>query len=545
MILDFTNLSAKETKRLNEIAGEIKAAYTEFVDEYCRKYGSYLFWATPFASRNTYNDDTYLHVSRLLLAREIATENPDIEGIVAETRGEYLALRNLEDLTVPVSYRKTGFFGKLRKKLDRWRGLASYIRRHIAYIMYADKSEFKYPEEVSIVIGPAISTDFDGYYFNDRYTTGIFDYHDGLYLPYFVNTRHLPNKVIFDRLRNCSNYKFLYDRSLIRMSDIWEIIDYWLYVNKIKKDTFKYKGIDVSAIVRQSLEIGKGNSTSYDGLIMRKMLARLAQKGIKVQNFIQWYEGRPFDVLTASAIRKFFPEANSVGYEGFPLIESILGEYMSQYQYDSQNAPKKMAVISELYREDAVQFCKDVELLFVPSLRNEFDTDIISRKRNDGRRNILFLMSGVIEYNRYLIGMIYDHIAELTGDYHIRIKNHPTCRGCTLKDYGFDDDITVEYVDGKIGDCLGDVDVVVTSVTTATLEVATAGIPLIVLFPKQQIGFTAIPSSVREKSCQVIYDSSEFSEVLVNCFKNEYTDKKELMDMMLQRTTKSVQRLFK
>ena len=36
-----------------------------------------------------------------------------------------------------------------------------------------------------------------GYHFNDRYTTGIFDYHDGLYLPYFVNTQHISNRLFW------------------------------------------------------------------------------------------------------------------------------------------------------------------------------------------------------------------------------------------------------------------------------------------------------------------------------------------------------------
>lgn len=544
MILDFTDLSSENTKRLNDIAEEIRADYTLFVDECCKKYDNYLFWATPFASRNTYNDDTYLHVSRLLLAKEIVDKNADINTIVTETKGECFTLKSLLGVSVSVIYPKKKFAKEsIRKRVDRWLEFASYFRRHLAYIRYADKAEYKYPKDVSIVIGPAISTDFDGYFFNDRYTTGIFEYHEGIYLPYFVNTQHIPNKVMFDRIRNCSNYRFLYDRSLVRILDIREIFRYWRYVNKIKKDSYKYKGIDVSAIVRQNLETGKSNSTSYDGLIMRKMLKRLSDKGIEVRNFIQWYEGRPFDILTAATVRKLFPNVNSVGYEGYPLIECILGEYISQYQYDSQSSPKKMAIISELYNDDAKQFCKDVELLLIPSLRNDFVSDLIHDNGNRFK-TILVLMSGVIEYNRNLISMICDHYDELSDNYCIRIKNHPTCIGFTLKDYGFDNDISVEYVDGKIGECLKGVDIVVTSVTTATLEVAFVGIPLIILFPKQQIGFTAIPPSIREESCCVIYDSSEFPEQLEKCLEHSFVPNKELYRKMIKQCSETVLQLF-
>ena len=57
MILDFTNLSADHTRRLNEIAKELKKEYAIFVDDCCRKYGNNeLFWTTPFVSRNIFND---------------------------------------------------------------------------------------------------------------------------------------------------------------------------------------------------------------------------------------------------------------------------------------------------------------------------------------------------------------------------------------------------------------------------------------------------------------------------------------------------------
>ncbi len=381
--LDLTDMSPKQTKRLNEIAEEIKVSYTEFVDHYCRKHDHYLFWATPFSSRNTYNDDTFLHLCRVLLAEEIVESRSDIDLVIVETKCELLTLNMIFGGKVHVKcLRNVQYKGPIRNWIDRWCGFASYVRRHFAYIRYADRKEFSYPDNVSIVIGPAISTDFEGYSFNDRYTTGIFDYRDGLYLPYFVNTQHVPNKIIFDRIRNCSNYRFIYDRSLVRVSDIFEIIKYWRYVTSVKKESYEYKGMDVSPIVRQNLEFGKCNSTTYDGLFMIKLLCRLANKGVNVCSFIQWYEGRPFDILTASAIRRFFPQSNSIGYEGRPLKESILGESISEYQYLSGFSPRKMAIPSRKYENRAHLFCKDVPLIFVPILRNEYTL----RSANSGQK---------------------------------------------------------------------------------------------------------------------------------------------------------------
>ena len=543
MILDFTNLSSEYTKRLNEIAEEIKVDYTLFVDEYCRKYNNYLFWATPFASRNTYNDDTYLYVSRLLLAKEITEKNKSIDRIVVETRGEYLTLQSQLGSDVSITYYPKGLVGRsIRKKIESLLGFASYFRRHMAYIRYADKEEYVYPEDISIVIGPAICKDFDGYCFVDRYFTGIFDYHEGLYFPYIVNTMNIPNKTVFDKIKNCNNYKFLYDRFLVCIWDIIEIIRYWKYVNRVKKGKYLFKDIDISNIVRQSLECGKSNNTSFDGLMMRKMIGRLSSRGIIVKDFIQWYEGRPFDLLTASAIRKYYPEANYVGYEGYPLTESIPGLYISSYQYESKYSPKIMAIPSKEYEPDAHQFCKEMPLMYIPILRDEYT---LREKRiiEDHKYTILVLLSYIYEASVELLKGVVDY-SKKAGNICVLIKNHPTNDGYTLDDYGIKDQLAVQYVKGKLADCLDGVDVVVTSLTSSTLEVVFANIPLVVLYPQGKLGHTCLPKKWREKLCCIAYDSRELSEKLELTMYNGILDNSGLKEMLIPKTEANVSLLF-
>ena len=542
MKLDFTNLSSEYTKRLNEIAEEIRVDYTQFVDECCQKFDNYLFWATPFASRNTYNDDSFLNISRLLLAKELVDSDAGIDCIITETKGEYLALNGEIDPTITIRFAKKGYYRNiLRKIINRWYGFASYIRQHLAYIRYADK-EFDYPEYVSIVIGPAISTDFDGYRFNDRYTTGIFDYHDGLFFPYIVNTQHIPDRVMFDRIKNCSNYKFLYDRSLARVLDLCNIIEYWQYINIVKKEKYTYKGIDVSPLIKQSLEIGKNNPTTFDGLIMRRMIERLAKKGVKVLNFIQWYEGRPFDILVSSAIRKHFKDVNCVGYEGYPLPESLLGCFISEYQNNSGYSPNKMAISSMLYEKNARLFCEDVKLLYVPIVRNDY---VIKNNRNNSNKTILILMSYETDTAIELIEGINRFISENGNDYQVLIKNHPTNIGFTLKEYGITDvSFSPHFVEGKLSDCLEDVDIVITSVTTSTLEVLFAGVHLIILYPRGKLGYSSLPGDLRNKLCRIVFSPEEIASEVKKCSKLPEIDNSILSGFFVEKTEQSVLQLF-
>ncbi len=544
MTLDFTKLSSEHTKRLNEIAEEIKAEYTEFVDMYCRKYDAGLFWATPFASRNTYNDDTYLHICGLLLAVECVRDG-SADSVIAATKGEYLTLKDVLKGRASVSYAKERLSVKrIRSTMARWRRITDYIIRQFACIIYAPKDKYEYPNETSIVIGPAISTDFDGYCFNDRYLTGIFDHHDGLFLPYYVNTRHIPNRIVFDRIKNCTNYRFLYDRSLMSFRDVSEIPRYWRYANRVKKDRFIFRDMDVSPIVRQSLEVGKSNANVYDGLLMRKMLQRLSAKDVRINTFIQWYEGRPFDVLTASAIREFFPDADAVGYEGYPLTEIILGEYISQYQYASGHSPTKMAIPGRMYGEYAEQFCKDVPLLYVPILRNTYSVRSRSDRAGEAK-TILVVMSYTLDIAGELIRGVDRFIRNNGSSFRVLIKNHPTNSGFTVKDYVSEElSFSPGYVEGKLDDCLEGVDAVLTAATTATLEVVFAQVPLVVLYPHGQLGFTCLPGKLRSVFCRIVYDRDEMAEGLAQCLECNAPDNSELDDFLIPLTERNVLQMF-
>ena len=544
MILDLTNLSSEYTERLNEIAHETGDSYTHFVDECSRKYGdTHLFWVTPFSSRNTYNDATYLQLCRVLLAEE-AVRNNKADEVITATYGEYEVLKKLLAGRARVGLlRSLAAKASIMGVLKRWRHFFNFLKRQIVYVRYAD-AHFDYPDEFAVVVGPAISTDFNGYEFNDRYTTGITDYHDALFLPYYVNTQSIPDRVMFDRIRRCRNCRFIFDRDLVKVPDVTEVLAYWRYADRLGRKTFLFRDIDITPIVRQNLEAGKNNAPAFDALIIRRMLERLAAKNVKIKSFIQWYEGRPFDNVTSESVRRLFPDSACVGYEGYPLIESCLGEYISAYQLEAGYAPKVMAVPGRMYEKDARRFCSDVPLIYVPSLRNEyFKASPGDPDRSE--KTLLVLLSGLMDAAAELIRTADRFMAENGGKYRIIFKNHPANTGFTEENYGIKGlSFVPSFVNGKLRDCLDGVDAVLTSVTTSTLETAYSGIPLIILYPKGQLGFTALPSGIREKFCRVIYDSDELGAALEECL-GSYADTSELDASLAPPSEESVLQMFR
>ena len=326
--------------------------------------------------------------------------------------------------------------------------------------------------------------------------------------------------------------------------DVLEILKYWRYINKIKNDSFSYKNLDISPIVKQSLERGKNCSPSFDALVLRKTLQRLAIKRPDIGSFVQWYEGKPFDVVVSTTIRECFPGAMCVGYEGYPLPENNLGGFISEYQYRSGHAPTHMAIPSREYEQDAHQFCKDVQLLYVPIIRNEYVLRSKEQSQNT-QKTILVLLAYTTEFSVELLRGVREYIRGKEDSYHVLIKNHPTNDGFTLKNYGLAEDFDVRYVKGKLTDCLQDVDVVVTTMTSGTLEVLYAGIPLVILYLRGQLGYTAIPKSVRNKLCSVVYSREEICVALSETLAKNSPDNSILEGLLVPNTRENVLAMFR
>ena len=114
-----------------------------------------------------------------------------------------------------------------------------------------------------------------------------------------------------------------------------------------------------------------------------------------------------------------------------------------------------------------------------------------------------------------------------------------------MKDYGFAElSFEPSYVEGKLDDCLEGVDAVVTSATTATLEVVFAGVPLIVLYPQGQLGFTCLPGKLRDEFCRIVYDAGGMSEALAGYMNGGMADNSVLSDFLVPRTERNVLQMF-
>lgn len=547
MILDFTDLSVKHTKRLNQIAHSIMQPYTSFIDDCCRKYGNnYLFWATPFASRNIFNDSNlFLSLCRILLAKECLREHK-IDSIITEYKSEGRVLRALAGRDVAVnSIEKFNVRDWLRRIINNVLFITRFCIHEICYLRSSRRYALpKYDCPISLIFFQVSGEDFDELYFRDRFFTGITEYKDVIFYPDCLLKTSLTADEFIDKIENCTNYQFLNGYHFRKSRDLFEIFRYWQFIHRIRRDEFVYGDMDISPIIYRCLSKGRMNITSYKGLLDRIVIHRMKDAGIEIRDFILWYEGRPSDVMVASAVRAVYSNANCVGYEGYSFEELNMSEFISEFQYQSRHAPCAMAIPGKAFEQESHQFCDKIPLLHVPILRNQYTFNTYKAQRPNNPKVILLLLSYFLDVTRELLIQINKY-AKGHRNCRILIKNHPTCDGYTVEDYGINDLVfQPEYVTGRLSDCLAGVDVVMASITTAGLEVLFANVPLVMVFPKGRIGVTSLPIQLRRELCKVVYDYGELSMALNASLNGQDADYSLLNGMLAPRTKESILLLF-
>ena len=128
----------------------------------------------------------------------------------------------------------------------------------------------------------------------------------------------------------------------------------------------------------------------------------------------------------------------------------------------------------------------------------------------------------------------------------VLLKNHPVNSTATPVSYGImSDDCKLEFVTGKLEDCVDESDVVISSVSTSTLEVLFAGIPLIIMYPRGRLGYTALPPKVHDGMYSVVYGERELSDALDYWLTTPSPDNSVLKDLLVEKNAETVGRMFR
>ena len=76
---------------------------------------------------------------------------------------------------------------------------------------------------------------------------------------------------------------------------------------------------------------------------------RLSQKKLQIKKIVNWFENQIVDKGWNFGFRKYFPNSDIIGYQGFLFYGQYLNTFPSQEEFNSKVIPKKVYVISKKY----------------------------------------------------------------------------------------------------------------------------------------------------------------------------------------------------
>lgn len=521
--LDLTQLDAKYTRKLNEIAANCKKEYTEFVDKYSRRYGSnHLWWALPFSSRNIYLDETFQNICYLDLCQWVI-HNGEIDRIIVANK----ALRDTLLINYKQELASKGITLECHAKgfrlyaitIGMLRSLKTEFKEFCQIRKYGGRKKYGMKDAITLIDTPVLSSSFESGRYKDRYFSGIQKYteHNIYFLPSLMRNTSTSWMEFMKCVRISTDYKFLLKHDFLKLSDFFEVLRYFLFCVQLSLRRYKYRDIDVTPLIKESLLRGCACAPSLKGVLNYQFIKRLSKSEIKIECLISWYEGRPSEIMMQKAFRKYYPKVKCVGYIGFPYFELSLGEYISKEQYKQKAAPLKMTVPGAIYEKQARQFCKELSLIRVPILRNSY---VYAHKDVNvtvgSNKKILVVLPYFKEAAADILHILNKYIKlHSEADYHISVKNHPAFKGKTA-DYYLNENLcfSPQYVEGDLVECVQGIDCALLSCSTASLEILSQGVFLVNLCPRGKLRSTAIPDEIDEKLYKIVYNEEELFEAL-------------------------------
>lgn len=538
-VLDLVDMSAKNTKRLNEIFVENRDGYTGFVDSLSiEKSDNKYWWVTQLASRNILLSHTFYHICVVLLALECIQEDKDLSYVRVANKAIGKTIQSSlkgssRKVRIKYAYKQEVFIVYLLKKISAFFiNVFNELKNRRIIRNNIKSNDKKIEEEIILLETDVFSSCFkDGKYIA-RDFENMMDYtNENIHvLPYLFDNVGIGIETLVQNMKECEREKFLFRENYLSLFDYLKLIRFPLYCMSLCRERKVFGLLDVTKIVNYDLVTGIDSMNSIQGLLNYSFIKNMKALGIRISSLFGWYEGQPSSIGLFMAYRKFYKEQRTMGYIGMAIDKNFISISPSKMQYEKEVVPKVLGVIGESFLEVPKQFNEEVTTVCVPSFRIKVRGDI-SKNEIDERKNTILVALPYFESEAKKILKELVKIKNFAKENNIKIhiKNHPTKCNWRLKDYGFAiDDSDILYENGSFQEALSRVDVVITSSSSSTFETILNGKKLVIFGLESKIVLTYLPKKWEKKFYEIVYSVDELKNSILDLIKNDKSEKEYL-----------------
>ena len=200
-------------------------------------------------------------------------------------------------------------------------------------------------------------------------------------------------------------------------------------IKNLKKKFSNLQGIDYNSIINKEFNSYKNLTGQILGWQNYLFFKNIKFSGIKLKKTINWFENQSPDRGWNLGVRKFFPQAQSFGYQGFTYFPQYMCLSPSMSESISKVVPQTILSIGRRFNSTKKEFCKNIHVKVAPALNFQY---LYNRKnKTDKKRkiknSILVILSGFIRDDLNLMRWIINSKIH-KFNFKVSIKEHPILR---------------------------------------------------------------------------------------------------------------------
>ena len=508
----------------NRIAAAIREPFTDIIESISRQNrNSINWWVSSPASRNTIVSPLFHYCCCLALLQELIRDKEPVTEIITDSRAFKKILRKyLASQGVNVGVTLAQLSIKQRSK-ELVRPIYTIFGLPLKHLILFFAAKLTRSLRKPLPSGSLTLIDtfvMSGYIEKDRYYPGVVDAlsedekQHVWFVPHLYGFHPWQYLSVLKRLRKA-------ERNFISKDDFLKFMDYWCLwqhlfrVRKLQINPSFFCGVEISLLVREELTGFRGVSSSYTPLLNYCFAKRLKEADVKLRLVIDWFENQNIDRGWNAGFRYFFPDVETMGYQGFIASTHYQCMYPTEVEKDSRVIPLKVAVIGKGLVQSASRFCSDLDVCVAPAFRFQHVWQARKYFPAENVYTILVALPIMISDAVYILKLLAHAADEGTEGIYFWIKPHPSVSQSQIQGaFGAGWPKLFEFVSGDFNDCVEKSNLLISSASSVCLETLAKGIPVIVIGNRHGLTHNPIPETITQDIWRLCYTHEEIVDAI-------------------------------
>ncbi len=545
MRIDLTSsgrLTPSLAKQLNATADRARAFYNDMISRLAiGKEDDLDWWVSGLAGRNTYVCELFLECCYVVLVRELLITG-ELSEIVVGSKPLGKTIRSVsQDLGVPIKITVQDDLLEpigniLLCLLDCLRDIVRQIYRTWLCRTILPSRRGPLPDNFTLVELFVLDGSFDKGHFKDRYYEnfgGILCNEKEKGIVFFANLSvRFKNLHRIMRSLRSARQRFLIQEEILKTSDFAYAWSYPLRSIRHFPRQALLDGIDVTPLVRRAWWKHLFSSRSIEAVLKFRFIKRLKDYGVSLRHVIDWFENQDMDKAFNMGLRRFFPETTVVGYQGFDTQKYFLCAYPIEIERTSGVLPHAVAVCGPKLVAERKRFCRDLQVETAPAFRYMNLWKEGGKKTEAPFFRVLIILPLETQSATDILQLAIETVVSCDME-NIRflLKPHPALRLDTICDHKHSLPSALRIVEGDISQYWEQVDLIMGNTSSALLEGAAMGIPVIIVGSLHGITNNPIPETLAKDIWRLAFTKEEVLSSLRFFMSCSSEDKQRFVEM--------------